>query len=324
MSKVKLRLEIAEEHGLECYICGKELGEVTVKAIESGLIDTDRLVAKAEGGEYMIDTTRLAHPECHMKRHDNWIERSSSLGTLKIIIDDREQFMKMFYKINNQLLAYERRTDDKSEITEQTLKDMLVPLKEELDGRTKMIEKWVKNNAEDFPFIQSAIGVLGLGHMTIGYMMTYLVPERAQYASSYWKYCGFDKPSHERYTKGETSGGNKRLRTALWRGIDSMWKNRDCPYRTVGDRVKDRLSVSEKITRSRNTKGEFVSIPWKDTKPCHRHGAAYRAMMKHLLADAWYVMRKVEGLPTPELYVIDKMGHEGIIKPEERGWIKVW
>jgi hypothetical protein len=60
---------------------------------------------------------------------------------------------------------------------------------------------------------------------------------------------------------------------------------------------------------------------WKDTKPCHRHGAAIRKMIKHFLADLWFVWRETENLPTTPLYVESVLGHTGIIKPEERGWI---
>jgi hypothetical protein len=42
--------------------------------------------------------------------------------------------------------------------------------------------------------------------------------------------------------------------------------------------------------------------------------------MKHFLADFWYVWRTEEGLETPNLYVEEKMGHKGIVRPEERGW----
>jgi hypothetical protein len=59
---------------------------------------------------------------------------------------------------------------------------------------------------------------------------------------------------------------------------------------------------------------------WKDTKPCHRHGAAIRKLIKHLLADFWFVWRNLEGLPTRPLYVEEYLGHTGIIRPEERGW----
>jgi len=99
-----------------------------------------------------------------------------------------------------------------------------------------------------------------------------------------------------------------------------MMKDRKSPYRLVYDRTKQRLAVSEKITTSCNTQGKPVECMWKDTKPCHRHGAALRAVMKHFLADYWFVGREILGLPTRPLYVQEQLGHTGIVQPRERGW----
>lgn len=316
-TKIGLKKVIGDEHGYECYICGRE---ITEEEIEKGLIDTDRLIPKAEGQGYEIDITRLACPQCHMKRHGTHRIRPEDLGLLKIAIDDREQWLKLKNKIENQLRAYSRQTDEYSEITKYQLEEMLPGLKEKLAQRTKLIEAWIKEHKEE-GIIKSALNVKGLAALTIAYFVTYFVPEKAKHRSSFWKYIGLDRPSHERYTKGETSGGNKRLRTAVWRCIDSMWKNRDCPYREIGDRVKERLSISEKVVSSRNTKGILVTLPWKETKKCHRHGAAYRKMMKELVGDYWVVARKFLGLPTDNTYAVDMLGHEQQTDPRDRGWL---
>ncbi len=103
--------------------------------------------------------------------------------------------------------------------------------------------------------------------------------------------------------------------------LDSQMKTKGA-YREVYDRVKSRLEISEKVTKSRNTQGQLIDCKWKDTKPCHRHGAALRAVMKHFLADYWMVGRTLTGLDTSPLYaeaVLGK-GHRTIM-PEERGWI---
>jgi hypothetical protein len=102
---------------------------------------------------------------------------------------------------------------------------------------------------------------------------------------------------------------------------DSQMKGHG-PYREVYDRVKARLEVSEKEVNTRNTQGKMITVAWKDTKPCHRHGAALRAVMKHFLADYWYVGRTLAGLETNPIYAeaILGMSHK-TIKPEERGWI---
>jgi hypothetical protein len=95
---------------------------------------------------------------------------------------------------------------------------------------------------------------------------------------------------------------------------------KDGAYREVYDRTKLRLSVSEKVVKTRNTQGHLVESAWKDTKPSHRHGAALRAVMKHILADYWLVGRTLLNLSTVPLYAEAMLGHTHIIDPEARGW----
>jgi hypothetical protein len=172
----------------------------------------------------------------------------------------------------------------------------------------------------DNSFVKAALNIKGVGPITIAFLLVYIKIENAEYASSLWSYVGYDKSSHERYTKGEAGGGNKTLRTALYAFAGSMIRSRGA-YREVYDREKLKLSNSELFTLSRKTDGKALErMMWKDTMPSHRHDAAIRKMNKHFLADVWKVWRTLEGLPTPYLYVQEKMGHTGIIQPEERGW----
>jgi len=142
----------------------------------------------------------------------------------------------------------------------------------------------------------------------------------ARHASCFWAYAGLDKPSYDRYTKGMTSGGNKSLRTALFTMADSMMKTKGA-YRKVYDDYKNRLSNSDKMTKSRNTQGRLIDCAWKDTKPGHRHGAALRIIMKHFLADLWRMGRTYYGFPVDVLYPEAFLGeNHRTIMPEERGW----
>lgn len=284
------------------------------------MIDTHRPVPKADGGTYVDGNVVLKSPVEHMEEHGNLRLREDSLDEIKTLVDDREQFMKLFYKVNNQLLAYQRGTDNPSELTVGRLEEEVEKVGEWLKGSEKLIEVWVKEHRKEDVIIDMAMNVHGLGKMTIAYLMVYVDLEKARHASSLWSYAGLHCSSGDRYTKGVAGGGNKTLRTALWRTADSMMKTRGA-YREVYDRTKARLSVSEKIVKSRNTQGKLVEVPWKDTKPGHRHGAALRAMMKHLLADYWFVGREARDLDTTPLYVEERLGHQGIIRPTERGWV---
>ena len=313
MAKTTMKRRIAEAQNGTCALSGEAL------PADTSLIDTDRIVPKAEGGIYTDENTRIVDPVAHMERHGNLRLRTEDLEYLKALIDDREQMLKLRLKIENQLRAAKRKTDRLYEGTVTDLDDELNRVDAFEGTRVKRIEVWMKSH-RDLAIVAAMRGVLGVGPMTIAYCLAYLDPAKAAGPSAFWAYTGLDKSSHERYTKGEKSGGNKRMRTALYRMADSMCKNRECAYREVYDRQKMRRAVSENIVTSRNTEGKLVEVAWKDAKPSHRHGDALRAIMKHFLADLWFVWREIEGLPTRSLYVEEKLGHTGIVNPKERGW----
>lgn len=311
--KEGLKKKISKKQDGRCALSGERLSS------ETELFDTDRVVPKAEGGIYTDENTQVADPVAHMVRHGSFRLRDDDLAELKSFIDDREQVMKLRNKVDNQLRAAKRRTDDLHEDTINFLEEELERVESVLKNRTQRVVKWVKVHQDEDPLITSALGVYAVGEMTVAYCMVYIDLEKAAHASSLWAYAGLDRPSHDRYTKGETSGGNKSLRCALWNMAKSQVKLGG-PYRVVYDAVKRRLSVSKKLTKSRNTEGQLREMMWKDTKPCHRDGAALRIIMKHFLADYWMVGRILLGLPTDPLYAESVLGHTKIIRPAERGW----
>lgn len=312
MSKEALKQRITPNQNDLCAITGLRLPD------DASLIDTDRITERFRGGEYTDENTRIVTPRAHMERHGILREREEWLEELKSIMDDRAQTMKVVTKLGNQLLAYRRQTDHARESTAQFLQETLESANKRLGQIDREAAKHIKASTD--PLVVAARNVPGVGPITVAGLQTYIDLEKAKSASAMWSYIGIDKPSHERYTKGEAGGGNKTLRTIVWNTANSMTKNRDCPYRIVYDRTKERLAASEKIVKSRNTQGHLVEVPWKDTKPSHRHGAALRAIMKHFLADYWFVGRELSGLDTRPLYVEEKLGHTGIVQPQERGW----
>lgn len=301
-----------KEQASTCAITGVMLPD------DPSLVDVDRITERFRGGIYTPENTRALTPRAHMERHGIWRERDEWLDELKAIMDDRAQTMKVVLKLNNQLLAYRRQVDHMRESTEAFLVDTLEAAQLRLAKIDREATKHVKASPD--PLVAAALGVPGVGPMSVAGLQVYVDLEKARSASAMWAYIGIDKPSHGRYEKGTAGGGNKTLRTMIWNTANSMTKNRKCPYRVVYDQTKDRLSVSEKIVKTRNTQGHLVECAWKDTKPSHRHGAALRAVMKHFLADYWFVGRELAGLDTRPLYVQEKLGHTGIVNPRERGW----
>lgn len=312
MSKRKMKQSIGAKQGGFCALSGAPMPMVPE------LVDTDRIQEKFNGGIYEEENTRIVLPRAHMERHGILRDREHWHEILKSLLDDRAQTMRLMMKINNQLLAYQRRTDHMNAETEAFLMASMKPVNDRLNEIDKHIVKHMK--ATDDALILSALGVEGVGQITVAGLTVYIDLQKADSPSALWKYVGLHKASHERYTKGEAGGGNKTLRTMLWNMANSMMKNRKCPYREVYDNTKIRLSLSENLVKTRNTQGVLIECAWKDTKPSHRHGAALRAMVKHFLADYWMVGRTLKGLPTRTLYVEEKLGHTGIIHPVERGW----
>jgi len=312
MSKEQLKQTITPKQDNFCALSGALLPDAPE------LMDTHRALEKHNGGTYTEENTHIVLPRAHMDHHGILRDRENWHEVLKSLLDDRAQTMRLLMKINNQLLAYQRRTDHMNADTEAFLNASMEPV----NARLKTIDKHIVAHMRetDDVLILSALGVKGVGQITIAGLTVYIDLQKADSPSALWSYVGLHKASHDRYTKGEAGGGNKTLRTMLWNMANSMMKNRECPYRVVYDQTKTRLSLSEKLVQTRNTQGKLVECAWKDTKPSHRHGAALRAMVKHFLADYWMVGRALKGLSTRTLYVEEKLGHTGIIRPEERGW----
>ncbi len=311
MSKEALKERITKRQNGKCGLSGVELMK------DYSLIDTDRIDPKAKGGTYTEENTRIVNPVGHMIRHGSYKERDEKYAQLKALIDGREQLRKFGNSCSNRILAMKRGTDQLDMDTLEFLEMQSDVCKKHMSGLDRRIQKHLKTI--EHPFITSAFKIKGLGPITIAYIVTYIDIEKARYASSLWSYCGYDKASHERYEKGVSGGGNETLRTVLYTMADSMIKTRSA-YRDIYDREKAKLSASKKITKSRNTQGKLIECAWMDTKPCHRHGAAMRKMIKVFLSHVWHVWRTVDGLPTNLLYVEEVLGHKNIIRAEELGW----
>jgi hypothetical protein len=296
-----------------------------LKPTELRLVDVHRKVQKKDGGKYDDDNYTIIDPIEHMKEHGTYREREKNLENLKMIFDDRQQMINLRNKVSNQLDAYNRRTDQKSESMVEWLEMQLDHFNEQLKLETKKLEKEIKNlsktETNEGKLVKCCLDVPSVGFVTIAACLVYIDIEKARHASSLWSYSGLDKSSHERYTKGVSGGGNKTLRCILYNLATSQMKNKNSAYRKVYDDTKKRLEKSDKIVKSRNTQGKLVEIPWKETKPSHRHGAALRKIMKHFLADYWYVARTIYGFETDALYPEAILGgNHRTIMPEERGW----
>jgi len=288
------------------------------------LIDTHRKTPRAKGGNYTDDNTVVAMPKEHMKEHGIWRDREPTLDNLKAIMDDRSQVMKLRNKISNQILAFQRGVDVPDDATTRWLMNQQQAFECELRDRDKGLAAFIKRYRKVDPLVDATMKVKGIGPVTVASCRVYIDLEKSRHASSVWKYVGLHCAAHERFTKNEAGGGNKTLRTILFTMADSQMKgaSKGSAYGHIYTQVKQRLEQSEKMTRTRITgKTGVHEKPWKDVSKGHRHAAALRAIMKHFLADYWFVGRELMGLPTDALYAEAQLGKtHKTINPRERGW----
>ena len=312
MSKEKLKIVEMEKVGLV---------EKGAPVIPTYMYDLHRPKSKVEGGEYTEENIQLVNPILHQIKHGNYRERTEHLETLKTAMEDRRQLMKLYYKINNQILAYRRGTDKPNEEMVAYLIETGKGVGNKLKKTSSELNKAVKRLSEVDYFTKVALNVPGVGPITVAACAYYIDLTIAKYPGNLWSYAGLHKASHARYEKGVKGGGNKTLRTILYTMADSQIKTRG-PYREVYDIAKEKKSKSTELVKTRITRGVYKEVPWCETKKCHRDGHAKRMIMKHYLADYWKVGRDIMGLPTQPLYVECILeGPHRVVRPEERGWV---
>lgn len=288
------------------------------------LVDVHRKRARKDGGRYVEGNVVVIDPVEHLKEHGNHREREEFIEKLKTLVDDRYQMVKYKVKLSNQLDANKRRTDtllpESIEFYEQRLKEA----NSHIAKKTKAIEKLIRSS--DLPIVEAALKIPCVGPMTVAVILAYVDIKKARYASSLWAYAGLHKPSYQRRDKNkDNQDGHMVLRNALFTMAESFWKGKTKyrnAYVEIWENEKLKLEASQKITKTRLAgKQGIYEKKWCDVSPGHRHSAGRRKMIKHFLADMWKVWRTLEGLDTPMLYPEAKLGHKGIVTPEERGWV---
>jgi len=214
--------------------------------LDLSLMDIHRMVQKNEGGIYELSNCQVLTPEEHQRLHNNYVDRSEEFEELKSFMDARRQAMKAENGANNRMLAYKRNVDRLDENTLQFCAQQAEDAKKHRDSIDKKVSKAVNNFAENSEFVSQAIDIPSVGPVTAAYCLVYIDLFKADTVSKLWSYAGLHKPNYERYQKGETSGGNKTLRTALYTFAESVMKNKNSPYRAVYDakRLKRRSASS--------------------------------------------------------------------------------
>jgi hypothetical protein len=314
MSKEGMKEAARERQG------GKSVVSSEILPDDTSLFDTHRPVSRVEGGDYTDENTKVLLPTEHRDLHGNQPRIDDpGLVTLRAIMEDYRTCLKLRMKINNQKLAVERRMD---EVTPE-IEEMFATVLKDVDKHEKYFkkagEKQLKN--VEMPIARVMREIKGIGPIIAAEIITNVDINLSKTPSSLWAYVGYAGPSKDRYKKGVKGGGNKHLRTVMYNLGSCLLRSGNEDYTSIYYRRKAKTEASEKTVMHKHRRHEeYKETAWKDVNPGRRHHDALRIMVKHFLADLWYVWRTLEGLNTVPLYVEEQLGHTDIIQPFERGW----
>lgn len=231
-------------------------------------------------------------------------ENKSAL--LKALVDLRDrQIQKARIQFGGRVSALERGADDGAGSKQLELvtrwHDRFAALEAELD---QDISDLVKEIADEEPLFEQLLALKGLGEILVAKLIAPIDIERAPQISSLWRYCGYGviDGKRERSKGGETRHFNGPLKVTLWL-IARSFMRCNSPYRKIYDSAKEHFKVKHP--------------DWSDG---HCHNAALGNMIKIFLSHLWLRWRTLEGLPIPQPYVQEHLGHTHIYKPEEFGW----
>lgn len=350
--------DVVKEHAIERQ---EGLSIISGQKLPENLSHTDkhRNQPRIKGGKYTLENTVVMTPKEHLTYHGNFVDRNEMQKDLKKAVHSRHTFVSVKQKLLNQISAVERDVAEFEDDTIETLKEIIKVVSKEVAVRDKrlltLVKEIQKTDTPEGAIIRSAIEIPGVGPNTIGQMNYWVDPSKCPHVSNLWAYFGLHCSAETRYDKKEPTewkkkqieeakergenleasgwGGNKKGRTCLrqWADVQIKMGERS-PYRPLYDQYKHRLENSSKITRTRvgSNPVRYEEKAWKDVAPIHRHEASIRFMIKHFLADYWYVSRLAYGLPVAhptedeyKCFAEERLsGLHKTVLPWERGWDK--
>lgn len=139
--------------------------------------------------------------------------------------------------------------------------------------------------------------VRGVGPAHAGELIAYLDIHKANYVSSFWKYCGMavdtETGKSDRRIKGKKIEYNPKLKRRCYLIADNLLKQNDEYRKIYNDRKHRTTNSSREWTKS------------------HIHNDAMRYMVKMFVKDLWVAWRGIEGLEITPTYQEAKLGYTG-------------
>jgi len=158
--------------------------------------------------------------------------------------------------------------------------------------------------------------IKGIGILTSARLICYLGDgSKFDTISKLWAYSGYkvENGIAQKRKKGVKSNWNNKVKTLTYLLVDGFIKHRT-KYREIYDNEKARLLSMhpEKVVETEKWDG-IHKTRWN---PGHLHAMAMRKTAKIFLANYWLFVRTLNKLPTRSPYVIEKLGHTTLFKPE--------
>ncbi len=232
--------------------------------------------------------------------------------------------VEVYYDVQKTRIAAEHRIRKAGEhgLSEASVEVLMDWVNERMGKQETELKAMVLKRIKEEPLWKQWLeGVKGVGPCIAGGLMAWIGDcSRFDTVSKLWAYCGMHVVDGEapRRKRGEKANWNGTLRTLCWKAGQSFVR--------VGQGYRD-LYLQEKV-RLRGLHPEAVAFDpprkKKDGSPLlkytdgHIDAMARRHTAKMFLAHYWQRAREQAGLPTRELYVVEKLGHTTPIAVVER------
>ncbi len=222
-----------------------------------------------------------------------------SLESLATMVSVREIMQTQRMAFNNRIKAIERGDDEASP---EHVK-FLITWFERFNQLEIYASSDIDRACEDIEIIKHITSVKGLGNQLTAQLVSIVDITIPDTVSGLWKYCGYGVTDGvaDRPRKGEKISYNPKARQICY-NIGSSFLKTGSPYRAEYDRIKTFYEEE------------------RDWTKLHIHNASLRKMIKLFLSHLYERWRELEGLPVRKLYVVEKMGHSTVSKPEDYGW----
>lgn len=203
-------------------------------------------------------------------------------------------------------------------------------------GEKLILEKltlWIESDEAlvQFPEAIWAYQQVGIGPVIACGLAAHIDVTKASTPSAVCKFSGF-APGYDRRVKGQKLPYNSRLKLVCWKAGESFVKvcsKEGAFYGKLYSQFKgDEVSRNENGLYQKQAKEELAAKKFRsDTvtkkrlqegklSDAHLHARAKRRTIKIFLQHYWLKGRQARGLPTPDPYSKDILGHSGIIEPQ--------